>query len=84
MCNVVISLNCHLVTERDLITVFDVITLFREVTIGYLQRAVRVRLANRGRLLLRTPGSVPFWTLHRQTYFRFPCKLTLLLSFSLA
>ena len=38
---------------------FDVITLFHELSIGRLQR---VRLANRGRLLLRTPGHVPFGT----------------------
>ena len=38
---------------------FDVITLFREVSIGHLQR---MRLANRGRLLLRTPGPVAFGT----------------------
>ena len=48
-----ISLN------RDLVTVFDVITLFREVSIGHLQR---VRLADRGRLLLGTPGPVRFGT----------------------
>ena len=54
-----ISLNRDPVTKLDLITVFDVITLFREVSIGHLQR---VRLANRGRLLLRTPGSAPFGT----------------------
>ena len=54
-----ISLNRDLVTELDLITVFDVITLLREVSIGNLQR---VRLANRGRSLLRTPGPVPFGT----------------------
>ena len=43
----------------DLITVFDVIALFREVSIGYLQR---VQLANRGCLLIWTPGPVPFGT----------------------
>ena len=48
-----------LVTELDLITVFDVITQIREVSIEHLQR---VRLANRGRLLLRTPGPVPLGT----------------------
>ena len=47
------------VTEMDLITVFDFNTLFREVSIGHLQQ---VRLANRGRFLLRTPGHVPFGT----------------------
>ena len=54
-----ISLNRDLVTELDLFTVFDVITLFREVSIGHLQR---VLLADRGHLLLRTPGPVPFGT----------------------
>ena len=54
-----ISLNRYFLTELDLITVFDVITLFREVSIGHLQR---VQLANRGRLLLRTPSPVPFGT----------------------
>ena len=54
-----ILLNRDLVTELDLITNYYVITVFWEVFIGHLQR---VRLANRGRLLFRTPGSVPFWT----------------------
>ena len=54
-----ISPNHALITELDLITVFDVITLFREVSMGHLQR---VRLANRGHLLLQTPGPVPFGT----------------------
>ena len=35
-------------------------TLLREVSIEHLQR---VRNANRGRLLLRTPGPVPLWDL---------------------
>ena len=47
------------VDRRPFFAVFDVITLFGEVSIGHLQR---VRLAMRGRLLLRTPGSVPFGT----------------------
>ena len=54
-----ISLNRDLVTELDLITIFDVITSFWEVSMGHLQR---MRLANRGRLLLRTSGPVPFGT----------------------
>ena len=29
---------------------------------GFHRTLQRVRLANRGRLLLRTPGPVPFWT----------------------
>ena len=48
-----------LVTELDLITVFDVITKIREVSTETLQR---VRLANSGRLLLRTPVLVPLGT----------------------
>ena len=45
------------ITELNLITDFDLITKFREVrTLQW------VRLANRGRLLLRTPGPVPFVT----------------------
>ena len=36
---------------------YDVITPFREASIQHLQR---MRLANRGRLPLRTPGPVPF------------------------
>ena len=54
-----IYLNCDLVIELDLISAFDVIPYFREVSIEHLQR---VRLANRGRLLLRTPGDIPFGT----------------------
>ena len=45
--------------QLALFTVFDVITLFREVSIWHLPR---MRLANRGHLLLRTPGPVPFGT----------------------
>ena len=40
----------------DRITICNVITLFCDVSIGHLQR---VELANRWRLLLRTPGPVP-------------------------
>ena len=46
-----------LITELDLITVFGIITLYREISKGHLQR---VRPAKRGRLLLQTPGPVPF------------------------
>ena len=49
----------QLFTTLDLITNFDLITRFKEVSIEHLQWA---RLANRGRLLLRTPGPVPFGT----------------------
>ena len=53
------SLNRDLVIELDLIIDFDLITIFWEVSIEHLQR---VRLANRGRLLLRIPGLVQFGT----------------------
>ena len=43
-----------LFTEVDLITNFDLITKFRQVSKEHMQ------LANRGRLLLQTPGPVPF------------------------
>ena len=49
---------CELITELDFNTDFDLIT-----EIGGFHRTLqRVRLANRGRLLLRTPGPVPFGT----------------------
>ena len=77
--------NRDIVAELDLITVFDVITLFREVSIGHLQR---VRLANRGRLLLRRPDPVPLrtcicsnvetilsWTCHIYVPFEFRTTL---------
>ena len=51
-----ISLNCDIVTKLDANTIFDVITLFRKVSIGHLQQ---MRLENRGRLFLRTPGPLP-------------------------
>ena len=53
------SLNCDLITELDLIIDFEPITKFQEVAIEHLQR---VLLANRGHLLLQTPGPAPFWT----------------------
>ena len=70
-------------TEMDLITVFYGITLFREVSIGHFQW---VRLASRGRLLLQTPGPVPFgtcsnvetiisWTYHVYGPFEFRTSL---------
>ena len=43
---------CELITELDLITDFDRVHATWQ----------RVRLANRGRLLLRTPGPVPLRT----------------------
>ena len=46
-------------TNLDLITEFDLLTLLCNVSIEHMQR---VRHANRGRLLLRTPGPVPIWT----------------------
>ena len=53
-----ISPHLDLVIELYLIADFDLITRFREVFMKHLQW---VRLANRGRLLLRTPSPVPFW-----------------------
>ena len=47
-------------TGSDLITIFGVLTLFREVSKGHLYS---VRLTNRERLLLRTPGPVRYGTL---------------------
>ena len=49
---------CELITELDCITDFDLITNFG----GFHRTLQRVRLANRGRLLLWTPGPVPFGT----------------------
>ena len=54
-----ITLTRDLVPELDLVTEFDLFTEFREVSIEHLQR---VWHADRGRLLLRTPGPVPFGT----------------------
>ena len=54
-----ISQNLRIVIELDNITGFNLITKFREVSIEYMQR---VRLADRGQLLLQTPGPVRFWT----------------------
>ena len=49
---------CELITELDFITDFDFITNFG----GFHRTLQRVRLANRGRLLLRTPGPVQIGT----------------------
>ena len=49
---------CELITELDFITDFDLFTYFG----GFHKTLQRVRLANRGRLLLWTPGPVPFGT----------------------
>ena len=49
---------CELITELDFITDF---TLLPNLG-GFHRTLQRVRLANRGRLLLRTPGHVPFGT----------------------
>ena len=61
-------LTCNLVTGRGLITETDFLNqiprgflLVYKVSIEHMQR---VRHANRGRLLLRTPGSVPIRDLH--------------------
>ena len=70
-----ISYICDLITEQDLITAFDAITLFREISIGHLQR---VPLANRGHLLFRTPGPVPFGTCicsNVETILSWPCHV---------
>ena len=48
---------CELIIELDLNTYFDLITEFWRY-----RTLQRVRLANRGSLLLRTPGPVPFGT----------------------
>ena len=49
---------CELITELDFITDFDLIAIFW----GFNRTLQRVRLANRGSLLLRTSGPVPFGT----------------------
>ena len=48
----------ELITELDFITDFTLLPNFG----GFHRTLQRVRLANRGRLLLRTPGCVPFGT----------------------
>ena len=73
-----ISLDRDLVTELDLITYFDIKTRFNEVSIEHL---LRVRLANRGRLLLWTPGSVPFWTSVSSNVIPFSPKLVMFRDF---
>ena len=50
----------------------DVITLFRKVSIGHLQQ---VRLANRGRLLLQTPGPVPCICSNAETKLSLTCHV---------
>ena len=54
-----ISLSRDFVTELDLIAVFTSLPNSERLPIEDLQR---VRLVNRGRFLLRTPGPVPFGT----------------------
>ena len=59
--------TCHEFGERSIvfITDFDHITLYFTLLPnfgGFHRTLQRVRLANRGRLLLRTPGPVPFGT----------------------
>ena len=49
---------CKLFTELDIITILTLLPKF----IGFHRTLQRVRLANRGCLLLRTPGPVPFRT----------------------
>ena len=53
------SVTRDLINELNLITGFDIIAKLREVSIEHLQRE---QLANRGRLLLWTPGPVAFWS----------------------
>ena len=53
-----ITPTCELITELDLITEFDLISKFRRFPLNIETGA----LANRGWLLLRTPGLVPFGT----------------------
>ena len=52
--------NFDHITDLDLITEFDFLPNCERFSIEHLQR---VRHANRGRLLLRTPGPVPLWDL---------------------
>ena len=74
----------ELITELDFITDFDLLPNFE----GFHRTLQRVRLANRGRLLLRTPGPVPFgkcicsnvetilsWTCHVYGPFEFRTSL---------
>ena len=49
---------CELITELDFITDFELINNFG----GFHRTLQQVWLSNRGRLLLRTPGPVPFGT----------------------
>ena len=49
---------CEFITELDLIPILTLLPNFG----GFHRTLQRVRLANRGRLLLRTPGPVPFGT----------------------
>ena len=52
-----ITLSHDIVTELHFVTEFDQFTEFREISIEHLRRLWH---ANRGRLLHRTPGLVPF------------------------
>ena len=78
---------CELITELDLITDLTLLPNFG----GFHRTLQRVRLANRGRLLLRTPGPVPFgacicsnvgtilsWTCHVYGPFEFDTSSVLL------
>ena len=69
------------ITDLDLITEYDFFTYLREVSIEQLQR---VWHANRGRLLLWTPGSVPLWDLqvfYVETNLFWTCLVSGILSF---
>ena len=54
------------ITELDLITDFEPSVLlyftYYQISRGFHRTLRKIRLANRGRLLLRTPGPVPFGT----------------------
>ena len=70
---------CELITELDFNTDFDLITEFW----SFHRTLQRVRLANRGRLLLRTPGpcicsyveTILSWTCHIYEPFEFRTSL---------
>ena len=51
-------------TSRYLDDIFTIDNPEFEKYITYIEHMQRVRHANRGRLLLRTPGPVPLWDLH--------------------
>ena len=51
---------------------------YYQISGGFHRTLQRMRLANRGRLLLRTPGPVPFWTCicsNVETIFSWTCRV---------